>query len=100
MDEIQPLKNVLPQVLEKLQSPEARTRTKLVMEWPQMAGTKIAAHTKPTLSTAGELRVWVDQPTLAYELSQKYRAAILKRAQACLGEEQIKSIRFYVGQIR
>ena len=94
------IKNLLPEVVAGLQTPEKKTRTQLVQEWPSVAGPRIAAHTKPTLLRNGELCVWVDQAALAYELSQKYRQSLLKRAQMTLGETTIKSIRFYVGQLR
>ena len=97
---MQAIKELLAGVIANLQTPEKQTRTKLVSEWASMAGPKIAAHTKPTLLRNGELCVWVDQAALAYELSQKYRQSLLKRAQMTLGETTIKSIRFYVGQLR
>lgn len=93
------LKSLLPNVIAKLQTPEMQTRSRLVSEWAAVAGPKIAAHTKPLLRN-GELCVWVDQPALAYELSQKYKQTILKRAQMTIGETAVKSVRFYVGQIR
>ena len=94
------IKTLLPAVLAGLQSPELALRSKLISEWPAIAGQKIAGHTKPTLSGTGDLWVWVDQSTLAFELNQKYRKSLLKRAQAVLGEEAVKSIRFRVGQLR
>lgn len=96
---MQAIKDLLPNVIASLQTPEKQTRSRLVSEWPAVAGPKIAAHTKPTLRN-GELCVWVDQPTLAYELSQKHKQSLLKRAQMSLGETTVKSIRFYVGQLR
>lgn len=96
---MQAIKDLLPGVLASLQTPEKKDRSRLVSEWPSVAGPKIASHTKPTLRN-GALCVWVDQSALAYELSQKYKASILKRAQMALGETTIKTVRFYVGQIR
>lgn len=93
------IKELLPNVIATLQTPEMQIRTRLVMEWTNIAGEKIAEHTKPTLRNS-ELCIWVDQATLAYELSQKYKPTLLKRAQMSLGENAVKSIRFYVGQLR
>lgn len=93
------IKQLLPNVIASLQTPEKQIRTRLVSEWALIAGEKIASHTKPVLRN-NELCVWVDQSTLAYELSQKYKPTLLKRAQMSLGENNVKSIRFYVGQIR
>ena len=97
---MQAIKELLPSVLANLQTPERQTRSRLISEWSSVAGPKIATHTKPTLLPNGELCVWVDQSALAYELSQKYKSSILKRAQMALGERAIKAVRFYVGQIR
>jgi predicted nucleic acid-binding Zn ribbon protein len=100
MQAIQKIGELLPAVLAGLQSPELALRSRLVSEWPAIAGAKIAEHTRPTLNNAGELWVWVDQSTLAFELNQRYRGSLLKRAQAALGEEAVKDIRFRVGQLR
>lgn len=94
------IKDLLPGVLAGLQGPELALRSKLITEWPAIAGEKIAAHTQPTLTAAGDLWVWVDQSSLAFELNQRYRGSLLKRTQAVLGEEAVKSVRFRVGQLR
>ena len=97
---MQAIKELLPSVLAGLSSPELVLRSKLVSEWPAIAGPRIASHTQPALSASGELLVWVDASSLAFELSQRYRGSFLKRAQAVLGEEAVKTVRFRVGQLR
>ena len=97
---MQAIKELLPAVMAGLQAPELALRSKLVSEWPAIAGLKIAEHTRPTLSATGGLWVWVDQSSLAFELNQRYRGSLLKRTQAVLGEEAVKSVRFRVGQLR
>ena len=97
---MQAIKELLPGVLAGLQAPELALRSRLVSEWSAIAGTKIAGHTRPTLSPAGELLVWVEQATLAFEINQRYRGSLLKRAQSALGEEAVKTIRIRVGQLR
>ncbi len=94
------LKNLIPGVLSSLQHPAMQSRSRLVSGWESIVGAKIASHTKPTLSEKKELCVWVDQPVLAYELSQKHKSSILKRTQALLGEEAVQTVRFRVGQLR
>jgi predicted nucleic acid-binding Zn ribbon protein len=94
------VKDLIPAALRKLESPEALVRRKLMAEWPGIAGARIAPHTRPSLGKKADLWVWVDRSALAYELNQKFRQTILKRAQAALGEETVKEIRFRVGQIR
>jgi len=94
------LKDVLPTVLSRLQDPETLKKNQLFNQWPDVVGQKIAAHSKPSISKAGHLFVWVDQSALAFELNQKYRPTILKRAQAIMGSGAIKAVHVRVGQLR
>ena len=97
---MQTLKEIIPGVLSGFQTPENLKRNRLTEHWPAIAGPRIAPHTKPALLRDGRLIVWVDESTLAFELSQKYRQSLLKRTQALMGEENIKSVLFRVGQLR
>ena len=97
---MQSIRDLIPSVFEALQSPVLQQRSKLTMLWAQVAGASIAEHTRPSLTKDGKLFVWVDQSTLAFELNQRYAQSLLKRAQALLGEESVKSISFRVGQLR
>ena len=97
---MQAVKDILPLVLQNLRTPLALKRSQLVDKWTSIAGAEIGAHTKPALGKNGELSVWVEQSTLAFELNQRYKRTLLKRAQAELGQEEVKSIRFCVGQLR
>jgi predicted nucleic acid-binding Zn ribbon protein len=97
---MQAIKSIIPEVLAKLRQPEMLCRQRILEEWPAVAGDRVAEHTKPSLSKDGKLYIWVDQSALAFELNQKYRHSILKRAQAVVGEEAVREIKFRVGQIR
>ncbi|MBI3307103.1 MAG: DUF721 domain-containing protein [Candidatus Omnitrophica bacterium] len=97
---MQLLKEILPGVFSGFQNPENQKRNRLMENWPAIAGARIAPHTKPSLLRDGRLVVWVDESALAYELSQKHRQSLLKRTQAVMGEENITSVRFRVGQLR
>ncbi len=97
---MQSIKNILETVFTELQKPEKARAGVLSENWPAIAGPKIAPHTKPSLRADGQLTVWVDQSTLAFELRQRYQQSLLKRTQAVLGEDVVKSIRFFVGQLR
>ena len=92
------IKTILPAVLRGLESPEKQARSRLVTEWPGIAGAKLAPHTNPRLSQKGILYVHTDESVLAFEINQKYRQALLKRAQAVLGEETVKAIKVLVGK--
>ncbi len=94
------IKDILSSLLVELRSPERSAMSRLAQSWPAIAGPRLAAHTKPSLGTNGKMFIWVDQSSLAFEISQKYRQGLLKRLQALLGEEKIKSVHVRVGQLR
>lgn len=94
------IKDVLPSVLSSLQNPEKLKRTQLISEWNKIIGEKLVENTRPSLTKDGTLFVWVNQSTLAFEINQKLRPSLLKRAQALLGEGEVKKIRVRVGQLR
>ena len=97
---MQAVKEILPAILRDLQTPEKLKQGRLADAWPRITGPQIASHTKPVFGRNGELCVWVDQSVLAFELNQKYRQVLLKRLQAAVGEETVKTIRFRVGELR
>ncbi len=94
------IKEILPAVFSSLQTPVKMKRALLTDSWPQIIGPQFAPHTKPSLAEGGRLFVRVSQSVLAFELQQKYAPSILKRTQALLGEKEVQSVRFVVGQIR
>mgnify|MGYP000894756818 CR=1 FL=1 len=95
MDEI---KDIIPAVLKGLEQPEKQKRSVLAAQWIHIAGNKLAKTTRPQLSSKGILYVFVEESVLAFEISQKYRATLLKRAQAVLGEEAVKDVKVLVGK--
>ena len=97
MDEI---KKVIDGVMGALADPASQKKMLLLEKWPAIVGSNLAGHTKPAFGKKGELTVWVDQSALAFELSQRYQQALLTRVQAALEDVEIKSLRFFVGQIR
>lgn len=92
------IKNILPTVIRGFESPEKQARSKLVTEWAGIAGASLAKHTRPQLTQKGVLYVYVDESVLAFEVSQRYRSSLLKRAQAVLGEETVKEVKVFVGK--
>lgn len=94
------IKDVVQKIFLDLQSPENIIKQKLIEKWEEIVGPRVAKHTKPILEKEGQLRIWVDQSVLAYELKQRYQQSLLKRINQALGSEAVKTIRFYVGQIR
>jgi hypothetical protein len=97
MDEI---KNIVSSVLRSLQTPEGLRRKRLAEAWSSIVGAAYADQTRPALAKNGRLTVWVEKAALAFELNQKYKQNILKRAQGFLGEKAVKEVSVRVGQLR
>jgi hypothetical protein len=95
MDDI---RSILPKVIRGFEEPEKQKRSVLIDSWPSIAGEKLKEKTRPQLSSKGILYVHVTDSVLAYEISQRYRSSLLKRAQAALGEEAVKEVRVLVGK--
>lgn len=96
----QPLKPVLENLFKKFADPEELRKSALVDQWRQIAGPHVAEHTQPKFAADGNVMVWVDDSTLAFELSRCRKQSILKQLQSQFGEERVRDIRFFVGQIR
>ncbi len=95
-----PLKSVLNNIFLRLSNPENQKKSQLLDCWPKIAGTQFSKRTKPLLQKNGSVTVWVDDSTLAFELSRKYKPLLLKRLKNQFGEEEIKDVRFLVGEVR
>ena len=95
-----PLAPLLKNLFVKFEDPERSKRAELVNSWQDIAGGYFSKHTKPQFTKQNKIVVWVDDSTIAFELSQKYKQTILKRLQNQFGEDQIKDVRFIVGEIR
>lgn len=96
----EPLKPILERLFSELNKPEQQNCSRLTDSWPEIAGEFVAQHTKPRFAQGGKVTVWVDDSTLAFELTQRYKPTLLKRLQNEFGEERVKDIRFFVGQLR
>ena len=64
------------------------------------AGERFSKHTKPRFAGNRQVLVWVDDSTLAFELSHRYKPTILKRLKNEFGDEAVKDVRFLVGELR
>ena len=95
-----PPKAVLENLFVSMQKdPEQRKRSALMDCWQEAAGKHVSADTKARFSPGGNVTVWVDDSTLAFELSRRYKPALLKRLRNQFGEEQVKDLRFFVGEL-
>ena len=97
--ERKPLEPILKNLLASFEHPEQQKKSVLVDSWPKMVGNQFSKHTKPRFSPDGKVIVWVDDSTLAFELSQRYKPVLLKRLRNQFGEDQVKDIRFFVGEL-
>ena len=98
--ETKPLKPILDSLFTRFTSAEHGRKSALVDLWPKFVGGDFAKHTKPRFATDGSVTVWVDDSTLAFELSRRYKPALLKRLKNQFGEDQVKDLRFLVGELR
>lgn len=94
------IKDVVASVLRNLQTPEVLKRKQLSESWISIIGPGYAEQARPSLGKNGRLTVWVEKSALAFELNQKYKHSILKRAQEFLGEQAVKEVYIRVGQLR
>jgi len=94
------IRKIVDGLIGAMADPERAKKGKLMEMWPKVIGPRFAEHTKPVFGKKGELIVWVDQSVLAFELKQRYHQVLLNRLKEALGDDEIKSLRFYVGQIR
>ena len=98
--EEKPLKPILETLFSRLNEPESQKKADLMDQWPEIIGGYFSKHTKPKFIQGGKIAVLVDDSTMAFELSQRYKPTILKRLQNQFGEEKVKDVRFIVGEIR
>lgn len=90
------LKDALPAATRALgiSSPEATGR--LWASWREIVGADVAAHAEPTSLRSGVLRIRVDSPAWATEIS--YLAAeIRSRANAVTGKPLVSEVRVWSG---
>jgi predicted nucleic acid-binding Zn ribbon protein len=85
------LKDVLSDIWEK------KKRQQAIGLWSQISGERVSKHTTPIRLAKGILTVEVENPGWLYEIQNRHRQDILKKAKEILGEDKIKDIRYRVG---
>ena len=98
--EEKPLQSVVHNIIQRLSAPEGHGRSVLAERWSEIAGPRFSGHTQARFGMDKRVTVWVDDSTLAFELSRKYKPAMLKRLQNEFGEHEVEDIRFFVGELR
>lgn len=81
----------LDRLLGNLGSPTAGTVAAVFGRWPEMVGTRIAEHARPTGVRGGALFVVVDDPAWASEL-QWLGPQLVERVKGMLGDDSIDRI--------
>lgn len=95
-----PLKEAVEKALLGLKKSQTDPKYRVLELWADIVGQRIASHTKPQKLRKGKLSVLVDDSGWAFELSTRYRTAILKRLKNALGEEAIEKVYFKVGDLQ
>ena len=93
-----PLSGLVEKVLFDLKKNQNEPKNKINEVWQEVAGSRIGKHSQPYKLHNDQLLVFVDDPSWAFELQTRYKAALLKRLQSALGERTVKDIRFKVGK--
>ncbi len=94
-----PLKGVVEKVLFDLKKSQKSPKNSVGDLWAHHAGPRVAKHTKAYALKGKTLFVRVDDSSWAFELTTRYKPALLKRMQHALGEKTVSNIHFKVGEL-
>ncbi len=95
--EITPIRDVLKNVFEKMESGRTFTREDIEERWKGLVGEAGFRHSRPVVFKKGILSVRVDNSVWLQDLSMKKRK-ILKGLQRELGKDKISDIQFKIGE--
>ena len=93
------ISDVLSGIIETLSKKENDSPADIGTVWRETVGETIARHTKPYRIRKNVLYVAVDSATWVYELSQKYKAALLQKLNEQKMNGTLEDIYFRVGDI-
>lgn len=95
----QDIKDILKKVIGKIEKQGPDRKEKILNAWQRIAGDKAASHSRPVRITRKKMVIEVDSSTWFYSLTlQKNR--LLREIIQELGEDQVKDIRFRMGEIQ
>ena len=95
--EICAINEILPSVLRGLKTHQLSEYAKITSVWGSLVGDEQADHSEPYALHGKILFVRVDDSTLAFELSRKYKMSLIRRIEHVLGEGRLIDIAFRVG---
>ena len=97
MRDLEPVAGFLDQVLRKLGMPDPVDLSRLVDEWPDVAGEPWGTRSRPAGLTDGELLVEVEDGSMA-TLLRYQQAALVERLERRLGGGLVTSVRIRVSR--
>jgi hypothetical protein len=92
------LGEILGKILKKRNIPHTATDRRLLDMWRRAVGPQIAAQTHPDTLKRGVLFVRVSAPVWMHQL-QFMKEEILGRVRELLGPEEVRNLRFCIGEI-
>jgi predicted nucleic acid-binding Zn ribbon protein len=93
---VEPIGKILRQVVRDLGLGRKLSEQRAVIEWADVVGEKVAAHSRATRVDAGRLFVEVDSSVWAQELSLM-RRRILREMNERIGKGVIETVHFVLG---
>ena len=97
MRDLEPVSGFLDQVLRRFGMPDPVDLSRLVEEWPELAGEPWGTRSRPAGLDRGELLVEVDDGSVA-TLLRYQQAALVERLERQLGAGLVTSVRIRVNR--
>jgi predicted nucleic acid-binding Zn ribbon protein len=92
----EPIGKILAELIEKLGIASKMSEQRAVIEWAEIVGEKVAAHTRAVRVDKGRLFVEVDSPVWSQELTFMKRK-IMREINRRIGREAIEHVHFVLG---
>lgn len=93
-----PLKNVIKDIIKRLETGEKETGNQLISLWKKIVGEDLFKHTRLTSLNRGRLAINVSDSSRLYDLTLKKRQ-LIKEINKTLKKKKIKEIRFRIGEV-
>lgn len=88
---------VLPGLMKQLGLSERYSEQEMQAAWREIVGDFLAQHSHPLRLRQGVLQVQVQNPSVHYELSHKWKAHVLGKLRQRFGAAAVKEIRYVLG---
>ena len=91
--------DVVSALLKNLGVDKNSVQARVACSWEAIVGKEVAAHTRPAEIRRGVLLVHVDSSPWFNELNRNHRAQVIVRLRETIGENDIRDIKFKIGEI-